>query len=140
MCTIGTKNSIPKPNTSITTSSIKEKTEVLLQTATTYAYGGDSNKKVPVNVLFDFGSQKTFVSEELQKKLDLKSDNFGLLSFNTFGSEQYGRERCERVEISLKVNDAVVKISSPSSPAPCSPVSSRVDISSYPHLTALSLA
>ena len=63
LCTIGTKNSIPKPSTSITTSSIKEKTEVFLQTATTYAYGGDSNKKVPVNILFDCGSQKTFVSE-----------------------------------------------------------------------------
>ena len=140
LCTIGTKNSIPKPSTSITTSSITEKTEVLLQTATTYAYGGDSNKKVPVNILFDCGSQKTFVSEELQKKLNLKSDNFELLNLNSFGSEQYVKMRCERVEISLEVSDAVVKISALSSAALCSPVSSRVDISSYPHLKGLSLA
>ena len=48
--------------------------------------------------------------------------------------------RCERVEISIEVSDAIVKISALSSPALCSPVSSRVDISSYLHLKGLSLA
>ena len=137
LCTSGAKT---KPNTSITTSSIREKIEVLLRTAKTYTYGGDRGKKVPVTILFDGGSQKTFVSEELQKTLDLKWDKFESLNLNTFGSEQYVKKRCERVEINLEVGDAIVKISALSSPALCSPINSRLDISSYPHLKCLSLA
>ena len=36
----------PRPDTSMTMSIVKEKTDVLLQTATTYAYGEDKSKKV----------------------------------------------------------------------------------------------
>ena len=61
-------------------SNVKEKTNVLLQTATAYAYGEDKTKKVTVNILFDGGSKKSFVSEELKCKLDLKSEKTEVLN------------------------------------------------------------
>ena len=65
----------PKPDPYMAMSNVKEKTNALLQTATAYAYGEDKTKKVTVNILFDGGSQKSFVSEELKCKLDLKSED-----------------------------------------------------------------
>ena len=53
-------------SSSMTTSNVHERTEVLLQTATTFAFGDDRGKKIPVYILFDGGSQKSFVSKELQ--------------------------------------------------------------------------
>ena len=82
-----------RPDTSMTMSNVKEKTDVLLQTATTYDYGEEQSKKVTVDILFDGGSQKSFISEELKRKLDLMSEKTELLNLNTFGSEKYVRSQ-----------------------------------------------
>ena len=50
----------PRPDTSMSMSNVKEKTDVLLQTATTYVFGVDKSKKVTVNILLDGGNQKSF--------------------------------------------------------------------------------
>ena len=130
----------PKPDTSMAMSSVKEKTNVLLQTATTYAYGEDKTKKVTVNILFDGGSQKSFISEELKRKLDLKSERTEVLNLNTFGSEKYVKKTSDRVKVNLVVQDEVIVISALTSPAVCSPLCNRVEISNYPHLNGLALA
>ena len=112
----------------------------MLQTATTFAFGEDRGKKVPINILFDFGSQRSFVSQELQRQLGLKPQKIEKLNLNTFGSEKYVRTFCKRVNVNLEVSDEVVTISALSSPAVCSPLMSKVDISNYPHLHGLTLA
>ena len=128
------------PSSSITTSNVHEKTEVLLQTATAFAYGENRSNKVPVNILFDGGSQRSFVSEELKRKLALKSQKIETLNLNTFGSEKYIKKSSDRVTLNLEVRDEVVTITALSSPAVCSPLTSKVDVSSYPHLQGLILA
>ena len=130
----------PRPDTSMTMSNVKEKTDVLLQTATTYAYGEDKSKKVTVNILSDGGSQKSLISEELKRKLDVKSEKTEILNLNTFGSEKYVKKSSDRVKVDVIVQDEVIIVSALTSPAVCSPISNLVDLSHYPHLNGLALA
>jgi len=127
-------------SSSMTTSNVHERAEVLLQTATTFAFGEDRGKKIPVSILFDGGSQRSFVSKELQGRLGLKPQKIEKLNLNTFGSEMYVKTFSDRVIVNLEVNEEVVSISALSSPAICSPLDSKVDIASYPHLQGLALA
>eukprot|EP00795_Rhopilema_esculentum_P014774 gene14774-biopygen4485 len=59
-----------RQESSVAMSNVKEKTNVMLQTATAIAYGEDRSKKVTVSILFDNGSQKSFISEELKPLAD----------------------------------------------------------------------
>ena len=61
------------------------KQDVLLQTAQAYVYGEDPSKRQLVHDLFESGSQKTYVTEELQKKLELKAEGKEFINLNTFG-------------------------------------------------------
>ncbi len=136
-------NNVNQANTmdsSVTTSTLKQKTNVLLQTAKTYAFGSDRSEKIPVNLLFDCGSQKSYIKEELKSKLSLQVQQKETLNLNTFGTEKYSKKVSERVIVNLEVNDEVIPISALTSPAICLPVSSRVDIGNYPHLSGLQLA
>ena len=126
-------------DSSITTSAVKEKQDVLLQTAKTYAFGEDRSQKVPVNILFDCGSQKSYIAEGLKKKLSLKSEKTDTESEHFWFGNFYKEELRARV-VNLEVQDDIVPITALSFPAICSPVSSRVEIGNYPHLTGLELA
>ena len=75
--------------TSVNASMIKRGTNMLLQPAHTYAFGENSNKTVPVNVLFDSGSQKSYIVEHLLKMLALTSEATEQVTVNKFGSENY---------------------------------------------------
>ena len=85
--------------------------------------------------MFDGGSQKSFISEELKRKLDLKSEKTELLNLNTFGSEKYVKKSSDRVKVNLVVLDEVIVVS-----ALCSPLTNLVELSHYPHLNGLALA
>ncbi|XP_065061333.1 uncharacterized protein LOC135688421 [Rhopilema esculentum] len=126
-----------RQDSSVAMSNVKEKTNVMLQTATAIAYGEDRSKKV---TLFDNGSQKSFISEELKRKLELKSEITEILNLNTFGSERYIKKSSDRVKVNIVVQDEVVTVSALTSPAVCSPLNTRVDVSHYPHLNGLALA
>ena len=123
-----------EPNTtassSMTTSNVHERTKVLLQTAT-FAFGEDRGKKIPVSILFDGGSQRSFVSKELQGRLGLKPEKIEKLNLNTFCSEMYETTFSDRVIVNLEVNDEVVSISALNSPDICLPLDFKVDIASY---------
>eukprot|EP00795_Rhopilema_esculentum_P009664 gene9664-biopygen11063 len=129
-----------RQDSSVAMSNVKEKTNVMLQTATAIAYGEDRSKKVTVSILFDNGSQKSFISEELKRKLELKSENTEILNLNTFGSERYIKKSSDRVKVNIVVQDEVVTVSALTSPAVCSPLNTRVDVSHYPHLNGLAPA
>ena len=124
----------------VVTATSRERKDVLLQTANTYAFGEDRDKKVEVNILFDSGSQKSYVTDELKRKLSLKVQKTEALHLNTFGSEHYSKKSCDKVSVNREVGDTVIPISALSMPQLCSPLSSRVDVRSYPHLQGLSLA
>ena len=57
----------------VTTATSKEKTNVLLQTARTSVFGDEREKRVGLNVLFDGGSQKSYINEK--NKLSLKTED-----------------------------------------------------------------
>ena len=113
---------------------------MLLQTAQTYAFGENSNEKVPVNVLFDSGSQKSYIAERLMKMLALKSEGTEKLNLNTFGSENYTKRVCDRVVLNLETKHGFIPITALCHPAICSPVSSHIEVTRYPHLSGLELA
>jgi len=59
---------------------------VLLQTATAYTFGDEKDNKIQVNILFDGGSQKSYIAEDLKKSLGLKPEKTEKINLNTFGS------------------------------------------------------
>ena len=98
------KNSEPREETEQTvTATTTGKGEVLLQTAEAYVYGEDLSKKLLVNVLFDSGSQRSYVTEEVKEKLKLNVERTEQLNLNTFGSEKSARKRCSLVNLNLEV-------------------------------------
>ena len=57
----------------LTTANFSTKTSVVLQTATAYAQGIGAAKVVPVRILFDSGSQRTYITKDLKNRLGLKT-------------------------------------------------------------------
>ena len=89
-----------------TTVTAKEKGNVLLQTATGYVYKGSNNDKcIKVQMLFDLGSQRSYVTEELMKKLNLDVECSEKLNLNTFGSSKFAKVKCNRVSFFVNLND-----------------------------------
>ena len=95
----------------ITTSSGKQKTNVLLQTAKAFAFGNDRSQKIPMNILFDCQSQKSYVTEEINNKLPLNVKHKEMVNVNTFGSPTYSRKVSEHVIENLDVHDEIIPIS-----------------------------
>ena len=122
------------------TATSKGKSSALMQTAQAYAFGEESSKKIKVNILFDSGSQRSYVTEELKRKLNLRSEGRETLNLNTFGSDKYSRKNCDKVKVNLEVGEEVISTSALSFPQLCSPLVSRIDVGKYPHLQGLKLA
>lgn len=56
---------------------------------------------VPVRVLFDSGSQLSYVTERLQDRLRLKPIRIEKLHLNTFGTRGYKTQACNVVKLYL---------------------------------------
>ena len=93
-----------------------------------------------MNVLFDSGSQKSYIVESLRKALSLKSEKTETLNLNTFGNDKYEKKSCDRVRVNLEVLGDVVSISALCNPVICSPVMQRIKVKEHPHLSCLELA
>ena len=68
----------------------RSKSCVLLQTACTYAYTA-KEELVPVCVLMDNGSQRSYVSQQLKSWLGSKALRREQLTLNTFGNEHFSK-------------------------------------------------
>ena len=66
---------------------VNSKTSVLLQTATGIVLDDKEKRSLPVKILFDSGSQRTYLSERLVKQLNLKPINKQTLNVKTFGDD-----------------------------------------------------
>ena len=130
-----------QPQRVTTTASSETKGHVLLQTATALATNQDGSKSTKVKILFDCGSQRSCVTDNLKSRLSLKPTKTETLHLNTFGERNFRKQKCDVVTLHLEsCNDETVKVSVLSFPAICSPLPTRVDASSYPHLQGLQLA
>ena len=117
-----------------------DKKQVLLQTAKAQAFAADGVTKIPITILFDSGSQRSYMSEETKKKLSLPVEHSETLNINTFGTDKYARKLCESVTVKVEVADQVVLVNALAYPTICSPISTCVTVSDYPHLRGLHFA
>ncbi|XP_065067449.1 uncharacterized protein LOC135693012, partial [Rhopilema esculentum] len=124
------------------TTSVTGKQEVLLQTATAYVYGADKAQRMKINVFFDSGSQRSYISEEVRRKLNLEVERQENLNLNTFGTEKSVRKKCDVVKLMLEtgIDETPILISAISYQSICSPINTRIDVSKYQHLIGLNLA
>ena len=71
------------------------KRHVLLQTAHATAVNVDGSKLVAVKIFFDSGSQRSYITDSLWSKLDLKPKKSETLHLNTFGDSKYKTQKCQ---------------------------------------------
>ena len=76
----------------------------------------------------------------MKKRLGLAPLRTETLNLNTFGKDHYKKRKCEVVQLSLKGRDGSRKIEALYFPSICSPLTTTIDISLYPHLLDLQLS
>ena len=124
-----------------TTASSGSKGTVLLQTASAIARNEDSAKSTRVKFLFDNGSQRSYVTDNLKSRLGLKSTIKEMLYLNTFGEKTFRKQKWDVLTLFLQdANEETSRVCVLSFPTICSPLPSRVDANNYPHLHGLKLA
>ena len=116
---------------------------VLLQTACTFAFNlNNHRKRVVAHVLLDSGSQCSYITSAICKRLGLKPLGTRSVSIMTFGSRKERLEDCEVVRVGLETKSG--KPFEPkllSVPHICEPLfNAAVDLERYPHLKALDFA
>ncbi len=98
----------------------------------------DGSKSVKVKILFDSGSQRSYVSDNLKSRLNLKSKKTETLHLNTFGEKGH---RKQKLALCLQSgNGNRVRISALNFPVICSPLTTKIEVDNYPHLQGLQLA
>ena len=75
---------------------------VLLQTARTYAYVKNGTKLLSVRVLLDSGSQRSYFTNHLKRKLGLIPIETETLNLNTFGNEKFSKRDCDLIKLRLQ--------------------------------------
>ena len=125
----------------MTSAASTTKRHVLLQTAHATAVRVDGSKSVAVKILFDSGSQRSYITDSLRSKLDLKPEKSETLHLNTFGDSKYKTQKCQVFTLNFKTcHDEILPISALNFPVICTPFETKFDISEYPHLQDLDLA
>ena len=127
------------PTTQRTTSTSSSKESVLLPTATAVATNEDQNQSMTVRILSDGGSQRSYITDNVSKRLGLKSANTETLHLNTFRKSTHRKQRCEVVSLPIRTNDNKY-VTALNFPIICSPLTERVHLQDHPHLQELELA
>ena len=133
-------NSVQIPSQQTTRTCAKTNSGVILQTATATAISEDGSKTTCVKILFDNGSQKSYISKNLKCKLGLKSKGTETLNLNTFGEKKFRKQRCKLLELKLSAsNGDNVVIKALKFPVICSPISATINLEHHPHLIGIPL-
>jgi len=99
---------------------------VLLQNAKAVVCNHENEKRLGIPILLDNGSQQSYISEEVYKKLGLKSLGKHCLHLNTFGSGKIARNYFEVVSLDLEAcTGEIVNVSGLTYPVICSPIPSK---------------
>ena len=134
-----TSTAIDEPDQSTMTAT-KTRHKVLLQTAVTYAQAMNGSNPIPMLVLLDSGSQRSYITNSLKKRLSLVPMKTETLNLNTFGDEHFTKQRCDMVQLSLKGKSGNRRITALCFVNICSPSTTTVDLGRYPHLQGLRLS
>ena len=130
-----------KNESTVTTASMSgNKGKVLLQTAKAQAYNDDGSTSVKVRILFDNGSQRTYITNNLQRILGLTPKKSESIQLNTFGDNKFRKQTCNNVQLVLENSSGEkIDLTALSVPVICSPLPPAIDVD-YPHLEGLELA
>ena len=113
---------------------------MLLQTARTYAHASDG-EMVPVRVLFDNGSQRSYLINSLKTRLSLKPLKKEVINLNVFGNNSFKRQNCDLVKVKLQgKSNEVIEIVALGFHTICSPLPRAINLHQYPYLQHLDLA
>ena len=125
-----------------TSNSVKGQHLVLLQTARAEATNEGNNKTENVRILFDNGSQRSYITDSLKEKLGLSPIKKEKLNLNTFGDSKFKTQRCDVVRVYLRKpgNEKVFCVDALSFPTICSALPSSVKLGSHSSITSLELA
>ena len=87
------------------------KNSVLLQTASVSVSGFDNKRKVNnVQLLFDRGSQRSYISEDLQKKLNLPTLRKENIAINTSGNKESKIQYIDVVPVKFILKGRILEI------------------------------
>ena len=78
---------------------------VLLQTAVGHVANPDTNQITSSRILLDSGSQRSYITEDLKKKLNLNTLSTADILLYTFGSSKSKQLRTSLVELDLLLNN-----------------------------------
>ena len=105
--TATTNASKPSTSTSLWTSGNQA---ILLQTAIAIAYNPTAPEKSRrVRIVFDSGSQRSYMREQVAKDLSLTSEDEKSLTIITFGSKREQTRVCNLVRLGLTTKDEISK-------------------------------
>ena len=124
---------------------ISGRNSVLLQTARAdVSAPGVGGKTENIRIIFDSGSQKTYINERVKRSLNLKVVGKDRLLIKTFGSETPRTRECEIVQIAVKSLDGMeIYINAYVVSNICSPITNQVmsiAVERYEHLRDIQLA
>ena len=95
---------------------------VMLQTATAIVSSKDGTRSTKVKILFDSGSQRSYIGDKLKSRLNLQPKRTERLHLNTFGERNFRNQKCDVVTLSLQGKTrSNVRLSALSFPVICSP-------------------
>ncbi|XP_065899645.1 uncharacterized protein [Dysidea avara] len=81
------------------------KTNVLMQTATATVKSVQRGSSMPVRLILDSGSQRTYVTDKLTKEIQLNLGPSESLSIATFGASQSTKLQCKSSKLQLYLKD-----------------------------------
>ena len=128
--------------TSTLNSLVKDKRTILLQTAQAIAVNPVTNCEQPVRILLDNGSQRSYITNELQRKLKLVPDHYETLQLNTFGDKHHRSKGCDVVQFHLckPYSTDSINVTALCFPVICTTLPSVRDVQQFEHLSGLPLA
>ncbi|XP_068757291.1 uncharacterized protein [Montipora capricornis] len=144
-------NAIEQPNVTqpgpgaMATLHVGGKNSVLLQTATANVSIPRSGKTVQARLLFDSGSQRSYIANSLRSSLELLSLRYENLVIKTFGAGSVQPKRYDVVQlcVSKAVGGLNLYVDAYDIPSICAPLSQqKIELAqaSYEHLSSLELA
>ena len=102
---------------------------------------GNNKQYYQARILFDTGSQRTFITQEMKHRLKLGTMGSELLDVTTFGTLQGRRKTYDLVALTLSTEVENIKITALVTPVICPPLSAKVkSLQIPPELQGLKLA
>ena len=119
---------------------LPSKPHILMQSAVT-KISGNNKQYYQARILFDTGSQRTFITQEMKHKIKLGTMGSELLDVTTFGTLQGRRKTYDLLALTLSTDVENIKMTALVTPVICPLLSAKVkNLQIPPELQGLKLA